>query len=230
MRENTNPTGVTVEILDDAGNPASEVSVTDAGTWSVQANGSIQFTPEAGFTGDVAPISYQFTDADGQTSNSAEISVTYQDAIRSNVAIERVSTDVFYTDPSNGITSNYVAYKVTNTSDVDIEDLYVEIGDFTGGEIELAANESSQISLGSLASGETATAFFYLTANGTTTVDQNHTVSAYDGNPTAQGTLQGDADFSFTGVEAVTAAEIDTNEVNSVTFSTNPVLPGDKSP
>ena len=223
-----NPTSVTVEILDETGNPANEISIADAGTWSVQANGSIQFTPEAGFTGDIAPISYQFTDADGQTSNSAEIGISYRDIIDSNVAIERVSTDVFYTNPDNGIVSNYAAYKITNTSEADIEDLYVEIDNFTGSEIRLAANESNLVNLGSLASGETATAFFYLTADGATTVEQSHTVSAYDGNPTAQGTLQGDADFSFTGVEAVTAAEIDTNEVNSVTFSTNPVLPGDE--
>ena len=216
-------------MLDDSENPVDNLSVEGEGTWSVLGNGSVLFTPVEDLTGDPTPISYQVIDVDGQASAAAEIAIDYQDVLGGMVAIERVSADDFYLDSGDNITSSYVAYEVTNTSDEDIEDLWVEIGDFAGGNIDLAEGESSQVNLGALASGESTTTFFYLTANGATTIEQSHTVSAYDGNPTAQGIFQGDGDFSFTEVTQIDAdtRQGDRNQVTSVNIESNPALPGD---
>ena len=221
--------GLTVKLLDDNDNPVDNLTVQGQGNWSVQGDGTVLFDPVEGLTGDPTPVDYQVIDADGQASAAAKINLDYQDILGGKVAIERVSANDFYIDPDEQITSNYVAYKVTNTSDEDITELWVEIDDFAGGNIQLAANESSQINLGALASGEATTAFFYLSANGAVTTEQSHTVSAYDGVPEEEGIFQGDADFSFTGVADIdpdgnTAAD---NTINSVSISPSTALPGD---
>ena len=66
-----------VQLIDPlTANPASSVSVTGEGTWSVQANGSITFTPDVGFTGTPSTIDYTVDDTSGNTSNQATITLT----------------------------------------------------------------------------------------------------------------------------------------------------------
>ncbi len=70
-----NPT--TVQILGTP-NPGDPLVVAGEGTWSVDPlTGAITFTPEAGFTGDPAPIQYTVDDDEGNTSNPATVTLDY---------------------------------------------------------------------------------------------------------------------------------------------------------
>lgn len=66
-----------VRIINGEGNPVTELAVPGQGTWAVNTTtGAITFTPEDGFTGNPAPITYQVTDTRGNTVD-AEVTITY---------------------------------------------------------------------------------------------------------------------------------------------------------
>src|SRR5262252_2559492 len=92
--------------------------------------------------------------------------------------ITRTSAAIFYNDLSNGLTSHYAAYQITNTDGVDYPDVWATIGRFTAASgspvVTLAANAANAIDLGPLAAGQTKTAFFYLRSTAVTTVTQTH--------------------------------------------------------
>ena len=68
----------TVVIVGAPGN-GKELEVSGEGTWEVdETTGAITFTPEAGFIGDPAPISYTVEDAQGNVSDPATVTVTYE--------------------------------------------------------------------------------------------------------------------------------------------------------
>jgi len=54
------------------------------GIWTVNANGQVTFTPEAGFTGNPTPIQYTAKDALGNTLAPATITVNYNQSIAAN--------------------------------------------------------------------------------------------------------------------------------------------------
>lgn len=122
------------------------------------------------------------------------------------VTIARTSDDVFYRDASDpsSPTANYVSYAITNTGPAAIDDLQVEIADFSGGSVQLAAKENSVSPLGSLGVGETKHAFFYLNSTAATAAAQSHTINAFDGSPVS-GVLQGSQAFSLLAVESATS-------------------------
>ena len=54
------------------------LTVPGEGQWTVSGtNGTITFTPQAGFTSDPTPVSYQVSDAEGNVSNAAQVTVLY---------------------------------------------------------------------------------------------------------------------------------------------------------
>ncbi|KNY05392.1 Ig-like domain-containing protein [Microbacterium sp. GCS4] len=59
-----------VELLDAAGNPTTEVVVDGAGTYTRGAGGVIVFTPLPAFTGTAPGVPYRIADADGVTAQS----------------------------------------------------------------------------------------------------------------------------------------------------------------
>ena len=138
--------------------------------------------------------------------------------------ITRTSAAIFYNDfsPSHGspLTSAYAAYQVTNTDGVNYADVWATIGNFTAASgqpvVTLATNAASAIDLGPLANGQTKTAFFYLASNATTTVNQTHTVSVFNGPPTS-GALLTSQNFSFVAV--LNTINASSNKVNSVVVS-----------
>ena len=65
----------TVRILDGA-TPVTSLVVAGQGTWTVEADGVIRFTPAEGFKGDPTPITYQVDDTTGDTV-TATVTVTY---------------------------------------------------------------------------------------------------------------------------------------------------------
>ncbi len=85
---NSNPTTVDLKPSDDApaGTSANdtdgdgdvdEIVVPGEGTWSVDENGTVTFTPETGFTGDPTPITYTVEEDQGNISNPATIEADY---------------------------------------------------------------------------------------------------------------------------------------------------------
>ena len=136
----------------------------------------------------------------------------------------RTSAAIFYNDfsPSSGpgLTSEYAAYQITNTDGVNYADVWATIGNFTAASgpvaVTLGTNAASAIDLGSLANGQTKTAFFYLGSNATTTINQTHTVSVFNGPPTS-GPLLTSQNFSFAAVLGTINAS--SNKVNSVVVS-----------
>lgn len=67
-----------VKLVDPEGNPVDEL-VTDEGTFTVNDDNTVAFTPAEGFTGDVPQVTYQVTDDQGNTMES-RIKVTVTEA------------------------------------------------------------------------------------------------------------------------------------------------------
>ncbi|MCP2040408.1 CshA-type fibril repeat protein [Neisseria sp. HSC-16F19] len=74
--QDENKAGLTVELLDAAGDPVNSLTVQGEGTWTVNADRTVTFQPEANFSGDPTPVPYRITDESGQT-DEALITVTY---------------------------------------------------------------------------------------------------------------------------------------------------------
>jgi uncharacterized repeat protein (TIGR01451 family) len=68
----------TVRLLDETESPVTTLTVPGEGTWEADADGTVTFAPEAGFTGLATPVIYQVADANG-TTTSAELAVTVTD-------------------------------------------------------------------------------------------------------------------------------------------------------
>ncbi len=67
----TIPPSGAVTLLDADGDPATSVTVTGQGTYTVDAGtGVLTFTPAAGYTGTATPVDYRVTDGYGQTATS----------------------------------------------------------------------------------------------------------------------------------------------------------------
>lgn len=70
------PAGATNPVVDAQGDTIG-FTVPGQGTWALNSNGSVSFTPQAGFAGDPAPINYTITDAAGLKSNIGTIVIDY---------------------------------------------------------------------------------------------------------------------------------------------------------
>ncbi|MDI6050572.1 hypothetical protein QLS31_12090, partial [Flavobacterium sp. XS2P24] len=132
--------------------------------------------------------------------------------------VTRTSTDIFYIDlgASTPINSAYASYTISSpVGSSIINDLWVEISNFSdvsaveATSVNLASNESSIVNLGTLSAGNSATAFFYLTATAATLTDQTHIIKVYDGKPGAGGVLLNGATgttMTFLSVESAISA------------------------
>lgn len=110
--------------------------------------------------------------------------------------------------------ASYVAYDVSTSSAED--DVWVTIGNFTGGVLSLADNGASTVHVGPMAAGQTKTVFFYLQASATTGTAQGQTVRVYDGKPGAGGTEIGSTTHALTVASTINA---NANRVLSIAMS-----------
>ncbi|MFM8254039.1 MAG: hypothetical protein ACKN9O_02265, partial [Actinomycetota bacterium] len=138
---------------------------------------------------------------------------------------------IFYIDSRRGINASYVAYKITNTDTTTKKNLWVKLSGFTAASgtsfISLANAADNAQQIASLAPSGTATVYFLLTANKSTTVDHYHTVEVFNGDPrlSATGTAATGCDYTFNRIDQTIAANA--NKVTSVSVSTTtPVLGG----
>jgi uncharacterized repeat protein (TIGR01451 family) len=146
-------------------------------------------------------------------------------ASNASAAINIVCTsgDQFYIDASDNLSGRYVSYQITNTGPANYDDIWVEIGNFTGGVVSLAPNETNLYHLESLTVGATKTAFFYLQASNVTLFPQSHTISVYEGQPPS-GTLLTSATFSFLWVGSSISSG--SNRITSITVEPIPPVLG----
>ncbi|WP_394342378.1 Ig-like domain-containing protein [Taibaiella koreensis] len=70
------PAGATGFVVDAQGDTTG-FAVPGQGTWTLNANGSVTFTPEPGFTGDPTPIGYTVTDNAGLPGNTGTIFIDF---------------------------------------------------------------------------------------------------------------------------------------------------------
>ncbi|MFV8357641.1 beta strand repeat-containing protein, partial [Flavobacterium sp. XS1P32] len=132
--------------------------------------------------------------------------------------VTRTSTDIFYIDlgASTPINSAYASYSISSPAGSSIiNDLWVEISNFSdvsaveATSVNLASNEVNLVNLGALTAGNSATAYFYLTATAATLTDQTHIIKVYDGKPGAGGVLLNGATgttMTFLSVESAISA------------------------
>src|SRR5258708_3881985 len=137
--------------------------------------------------------------------------------------ISQSSSQIFYIDKAVGpqlpqaLLANYYSYLITNDTGPDYPDIWVSIGGFSGGYIDLAPNEDGLMHLGSLATRQARTAFFYLQGISATAFPQAYTISVYDG-PPPRPALATQA-LAFTDVEVPNYAA--NNQVNVVVSGPN---------
>ena len=139
--------------------------------------------------------------------------------LASAIIITRASSPILYMDAgaSPALQGMYVAYQINNNNGVNYPDLWVRIDSFGGGVILLAPNEDGLVHLGSLAPGQTKTAFFYLQASSVTATPQTHTIRVY---PNRFGSSQlASANFSMTSEDTIQA---NANKVVTVVTGPNP--------
>ena len=101
------PTGTITKDIDNDGD-MDQIIVPGEGTWSGDNNGTITFSPEAGFTADPTPIKYTVDDDHGQTSEPTIVEADYpqtptkvkDDNVTGNVGIP-TSVNVLENDTDN---------------------------------------------------------------------------------------------------------------------------------
>ncbi|GAB7042433.1 MULTISPECIES: Ig-like domain-containing protein [Catenuloplanes] len=124
----------------------------------------------------------------------------------------------FYVDSASTarLMSAYAGYRVEAGPSARSR-LWLQLSGFTGGVVGLAAGQPAHTALPALPGGGSAARYLLLTATGTTTVPQGHTVTLYDGAP-ASGTPLCSRAFTYTDV--VDTIKALANKVQSVTTST----------
>ncbi|WP_371357609.1 Ig-like domain-containing protein, partial [Hydrocoleum sp. CS-953] len=101
----------TVDLDPDTEGRQTTRTVDGEGTYTVDEEGNITFTPVAGFVGTTTPISYTVEDNEGTVSNEANITVTVNNVNEPPVAVD----DSIVTPPDTAVTFNIT----NNDSDSD---------------------------------------------------------------------------------------------------------------
>ena len=132
-----------------------------------------------------------------------------------NVTVTPTHGQNFYVDlkASQDADASYLGYKIAASSAV--TDLWVQVGSFAGGSVSLADTNDDLRPIGDLASGASATAFFFVKAAEVTESDQTHLVEVFNGKPSLDGsTLVASCTFTF--LEVADTIKASANKVSSV--------------
>jgi len=137
----------------------------------------------------------------------------------SAITITRTSSPVFHIDTkvAPSLQAMYVAYQIRNDTGSTYPDLWVTIGDFTGGSVSLGPFEDGVVHLGPLAPGQVKAAYFHVQAGFETAAAQGHTIRVHPTRPPA-GTLASGS-FTMTVEETIQA---NANQVETVVAGPNP--------
>src|SRR5579859_6782784 len=140
--------------------------------------------------------------------------------------ITRTSSPILYID-TGGVSAgqtelgSYASYQITNNDASAYNDLWVQLGSFTGSVISLAPNETGLVDLGPLAVGQTKTAYFYLMASAATATASTHQLCVYPS--LALSSAIACVSFSLTSTSTNGS---NSNKVTLTSFSPNPPAVG----
>ena len=110
----------TVQLLDGSGNKVKTLEVSGEGTWNVANDGTVTFSPAAGFTGSPTPVKYTVSDKAGHESQPATITLTYEsvplplDPPTFQTGIGEYG-DAFTVTPATGATKMVIEYQDEGT-------------------------------------------------------------------------------------------------------------------
>ncbi|PWG15601.1 DUF7507 domain-containing protein [Salibaculum griseiflavum] len=150
-----------VQLLDENGDPVSELEVAGEGTWTVDpATGEITFTPEAGFTGDATPVDYTATDDQGTPAEKpATLEIGYTNPISELEVVLTADNGALADGAQEGDIITYT-FEIENTGNVELGDVQLSDLEFTGsGDLPDAAfvSNSGDSPTGTLMPGEKGT-------------------------------------------------------------------------
>src|SRR5262249_2779135 len=99
----------TVDLNPGVAGQQTTLVVPGQGTWSVDNQGNVTFTPQAGFTGGPTPIAYTVQDAGRRPSNQATIAIDYvpvarDDSSSGNTTGTAVTVPVLSNDTTGDVT------------------------------------------------------------------------------------------------------------------------------
>src|SRR5207302_2003304 len=91
--------------------------------------------------------------------------------------ITRTSDTYLTQDAGTSVFGAYVSFQITNDTGITQTNLWADIGTFTTANLSLAPGEDGNYYLGTLANGQSATAFFYLQTGTTSSASFGATVN-----------------------------------------------------
>lgn len=136
------------------------------------------------------------------------------------ITVDSLGGPNFYIDSGSSpeFRSSYTGYKITNNTGAALNDVWVQLSDFTGGSLALGSGQAAAQRAGDVASAATTSRFWYLTASTATTNPQNHTVTVYQHNPTLPDAVALCSTVGgFSSVQATLGASA--NKVTNITVS-----------
>lgn len=142
---------------------------------------------------------------------------------QNNLKVTAQHGKVFYIDSAQGQNADaaYVSYAVTNTSGSARKNIWVKLGSFTGGVVQLANLGQANIPVGDISGSATGVAYSLLKAPISSTRSQAHQVQVYLGNPNTQGATElYSCTFTFSKVmETIKAKANKVTDVSSTSAS-----------
>jgi len=149
-------------------------------------------------------------------------------AINPLTDIKRTSGDLFFTDFSRQMTSEYTSYTITDDGSGIAPDVWVQAVFPAGSPVGCGTingtfynNEDGVYHVGTLAPNVPGTAFLYLTAKSLSANPVPYVLKVFNGNPLGGGTFITEKAFEFTSVENTIQAS--TNQIDTVTYT--PAVP-----
>lgn len=110
-----------LRLIDPSSGAETTTVTVDGGTFAVDPDGTVVFSPDAGYVGAVAPVQYIVSDTNGARSDSAEIAVTV--AYAELVAVD----DDFTVAPNGGVAGNVLANETLAGQPVNPDDVTITV-------------------------------------------------------------------------------------------------------
>ncbi|MCB1198834.1 MAG: hypothetical protein KDK51_10705, partial [Deltaproteobacteria bacterium] len=121
--------------------------------------------------------------------------------------VDSIYGDTAYYDDTPSLPAVYIGYKITNDTGSAVNDVWVTIDDIAGTNLtQLAANESGEYHIGTMANNAVEYVYFYLLTSGAAT-GETHNIKVYDEKPTVSSTP--------VHTEAITMDTEDTQQTNT---------------